>query len=100
MPRYDGMGAKLHGIGIYVQPVGRSRVGLGSSSRRSRRRADPETISPDGVKSNSYKYVAPYFYAQIWVIDAQTMKVIETNDRYDFQRIWTRSRSRSTSRSR
>ena len=85
---YEGMGAKLHGIGIYVQPVGRSRVGMGVGESEIEMSSDPETISPDGEKSHSYKYVAPYFYAQIWVIDAQTMKVIETNDRYDFQRIY------------
>jgi hypothetical protein len=85
---YEGMGAKLHGIGIYVQPVGRSRVGTGVGESEIEMSSDPETISPDGEKSHSYKYVAPYFYAQIWVIDAQTMKVIETNDRYDFQRIY------------
>jgi hypothetical protein len=50
--------------------------------------SDPETISPSGEKSNSYRYIAPYFYAQLWVIDAQTMKVLETNERYDFQRIY------------
>jgi len=64
------------------------RVGMGITDTEIETAFDPETISPDGEKSHSYKYVAPYFYAQIWVIDAQTMKVIETNDRYDFQRIW------------
>jgi hypothetical protein len=89
-PRYlnpgrEGMGPKLHGIGIYIQPLGR---GGRSGEDDIESALDPETISPDGEKSNSYKYVAPYFYAQLWVIDAKTMKVLETNDRYDFQRIY------------
>jgi len=86
-PGYEGMGQKLHGIGVYIQPLGRSTTG-GLLDTAIETSSDPETISPDGEKGNSYKYVAPYFYAQLWVIDAQTMKVIETNERYDFQRIY------------
>jgi hypothetical protein len=85
-PAYEGMGPKLHGVGIYVQPLGRS--GLGTFDGEIETSIDHETISPEGEKSNSYRYVAPYFFAQLWVIDAQTMKVIETNERYDFQRIY------------
>lgn len=85
-PAREGMGAKLQGIGVYVQPVGRSRMGNFESEIDTA--LDPETISPDGEKSNSYRYVAPYFYAQLWVIDAKTMRVLETNERYDFQRIF------------
>ena len=89
-PRYlnverEGIGPKLHGIGVYIQPLGR---GGRSGEDDIESALDPETVSPDGQKGNSYKYVAPYFYAQLWVIDAKTMKVLETNDRYDFQRIY------------
>ena len=83
----EGMGPKLHGIGIYIQPIGRSASGALPDSEIETA-TDPDTTSPDGEKSNSYRYVAPYFYAQLWVIDPKTMKVIETNERYDFQRIY------------
>ena len=82
----EGMGAKLHGIGVYIQPVGRNNPAEGSADIETA--IDPETTSPDGTKAHSYRYVAPYFYAQLWVIDAKTMKVLETNERYDFQRIY------------
>jgi hypothetical protein len=85
-PGREGMGPKLHGIGIYIQPIGRK--GTSSFESELESSIDPETISPSGEKGNSYQYVAPYFYAQLWVIDAKTMKVLETNDRYDFQRIY------------
>ena len=81
----EGMGPKLYGIGIYIQPLGRNRAGWIEDIETG---LDPETVSPSGEKSNSYRYVAPYFYAQVWVIDAQTMKVIEVNERYDFQRLY------------
>lgn len=91
-PRYvpaarEGMGEKLHGIGVYIQPLGRRKTGMGSESEIEMS-ADPETMSPSGETSTSYRYVAPYFYAQLWVLDAKTMKVLETNERFDFQRLY------------
>jgi hypothetical protein len=90
-PRYvggarEGMGEKLHGIGIYVQPLGRNVAGNVDSDLETA--TDPDTVSPSGEKSTSYKYVAPYFYAQIWILDAKTMQVLETRERYDFQRLY------------
>lgn len=87
-PRYlnvarEGMGPKLHGIGVYIQPVRRRDVSEDADTG-----IDPETISPTGEKSRSYEYVAPYFYAQLWILDAKTLTVLETNERYDFQRIY------------
>jgi hypothetical protein len=83
----DGMGDKLQGIGVYVQPLGRNRASFGESEIESS--SDPQTVSPvDGSKSTSYKFVAPYFYAQIWIIDAKTMKVLEKKERYDFIRLY------------
>lgn len=83
-PEHEHMGAKLHGIGVYIQPLGRNRPS-GTDIESS---MDPETISPSGERGRSYRFVAPYFYAQVWVIDAQTLKVLEVNERYDFQRLY------------
>lgn len=84
---WDNMGDKLHGIGVYVQPLGRNRASFVESDIESS--SDPETVSPtDGAKSNSYRFVAPYFYAQVWIIDAKTMKVLEKKERYDFIRLY------------
>ena len=86
-PERDGMGSKLHGIGLYIHAIGRGGhldpLGEGIDTT-----LGYETTSPSGKKDRSDKFVAPYFYAQVWVIDAKTMKVIETNERYDFQRLY------------
>jgi hypothetical protein len=84
---FGGMGEKLHGIGIYVQPLGRNLEGMGLESEI-QSSSDPDTIAPDGRRSSSYKFVAPYFYAQVWVIDAKTMQVLEKNERYDYVRLY------------
>ena len=92
-PRYatigsDGMGDRLQGIGVYVQPLGRGRAN-GFLESEIETSIDPETTSPtDGKRSSSYRYVAPYFYAQVWVIDAKTMQVLEKKERHDFVRLY------------
>ena len=48
-----------------------------------------ETITPDGKPGKrSSRYIAPYNYTQTWVFDAKTLKVLETNARYEFQRVY------------
>jgi hypothetical protein len=89
-PRYvnserEGLGSKLHGIGIYVRPVG---SGFGSDALGEfMLRNDPDTVTPDGQEARSSRFIAPFFYAQVWVLDAVTLQVLETNERYDFQRL-------------
>ena len=83
-----GMGSKLEGIGVYVQPLESSKMGddsgndiLGSEGE--------DTITPDGKPGKiSKRYVAPYNYTQTWVFDAKTLKVLDTSARYEFQRIY------------
>ena len=83
-----GMGSKLEGIGVYVQPLESSKMGddsgndiLGSEGE--------DTITPEGKPGKTSKrYVAPYNYTQTWVFDAKTLKVLDTSARYEFQRIY------------
>jgi hypothetical protein len=86
------MGDKLQCIGIYVQPIGRSLEALNDdetiSSGELATSSDPETFSPDGSASSSYTFTAPYFYANIWIIDARTLEVLEKKERYDFVRFY------------
>jgi len=84
------MGDKLHGIGIYIQPLGRNLDVLGDElgSDEITSSSDPESFAPDGSRSTSYKFSAPYFYAEIWIIDARTMTVLEKKERYDFVRYY------------
>ena len=86
------MGDKLQGIGIYVQPIGRSLEVLNGdetiSSGELATSSDPDTFSPDGTASSSYTFTAPYFYADIWIIDARTLQVLEKKERYDFVRYY------------
>ncbi len=87
-----GMGSKLQGIGIYIQPLGQGSLdetGADGASTNVSPDSGEDTITPDGKPGKtSYQYVAPYFYTQTWVFDAKTMEVIAKESRFDFQKIY------------
>jgi hypothetical protein len=89
-PRYvpyerEMLGSKLQGIGLYVQPFERSRLDPGDEING---RDDIEAISPRGEAVRASSFIAPYFYAQVWVLDARTLEVLYTAERFDLQRIY------------
>lgn len=90
---YSGMGSKLAGIGVFVQPL-KSAASAGLTSDASTTDVDikelgaSDTTSPDGSKSNSKRYVAPFAYLQTWVLDAKTLNVLEKHARHDFTKLF------------
>ena len=94
-PRYvanerAGMGAKLSGIGIYVQTMERSMVAADGSTIADPITDDPDIqgTTPDGKPLRiEGAFVAPFFYTKLWVIDAQTLQVLNTSERFDAQKI-------------
>lgn len=87
-----GMGSKLQGIGIYIQPLGQGSLedtGTDGATTSVNPDSGEDTITPDGKPGKtSYQYVAPYFYTQTWVFDAKTMELIAKESRFDFQKIY------------
>jgi hypothetical protein len=80
----DGMGSKLWGIGLYVQPLESNREAI----------VGAEGVMDDEIrdigankKPRSSTYVAPFFYTQITVLDAKTLAVKRTEARYDFRKM-------------
>jgi hypothetical protein len=76
----QGIGGKLTGIGVYVQPLGEEMDKSGDF-------VDDvvEDTARDQVRSR--RFVAPYFYVQVTTLDAKTLKVIKSESRYDFRKI-------------
>jgi hypothetical protein len=86
----SGMGPKLHGLGVYVQPLtGGSLQGEnGEQDIDVSGQGESDTTNPeDGKKNRSKVYIAPFSYIQVYVIDPKTMKVIEKNARHDFTKL-------------
>lgn len=78
----DRMGSKLHGIGFYVNNIARALDNDDSMGA-----LDDGVVTPEGKETRGQQFIAPFFYARVWVIDPVTMEVLETSDRYDYQRI-------------
>jgi hypothetical protein len=86
----EGMGPKLHGLGVYVQPLtGGSLEGtLDQQEIDVSAQGTSDTTNPeDGKKNRSKIYVAPYSYIQVYVLDPKTMKVVEKVARHDFTKL-------------
>ncbi len=81
MSEREGMGAKLSGLGLYVQPLGAMTE------------AFDEGLLPDAAETidrestTSRRFVAPFFYVQVTWLDAKTLKVNKTESRFDFRKI-------------
>ena len=84
----QGLGSKLGGIGVFVQPLSRGRIGNLDLDIALEALDDPDTMTPDGRPSRSFTYVAPFFYTKLWIVDAKTLQVIDTEERFDYQKIY------------
>ena len=90
---FDGMGTKLHGFGVFSQPLYSGSFDDGAGGGETEFDAagstgESGTVAPDGTKSSSKRYLAPYSYIQIWVLDARTLEIIEKQQRYDNQKLF------------
>ena len=67
-----GLGSKLHGVGVFVQ-------GLNTDSASSEGRY--EVVEPDGTagKMRKNNYIALYYYATLFILDAKTLQVLESS---------------------
>ena len=77
------MGSKLSGIGLYVQPLtSNTEFFFGEGG------VDEEVRDAGKVKKpRSSTYVAPFFYIQVTVLDAKTLRVLRKDERYDYRKM-------------
>lgn len=87
---HNGMGSKLNGLGVYVQPLESARLESENFSVDidPTQQGEAATTGPGGKKSQSKLYIAPFSYLQVVTLDAKTLRVIDKNPRYDFQKLY------------
>ncbi len=83
-----GMGTKLSGIGVYVQPLARMKLEIDGEGEVVNSSSDKEgdfgTINPrTGERSNASTYVAPYFFFDRVTLDARTLKLLSRKAQMD-----------------
>ncbi|MBV8037234.1 hypothetical protein [Roseateles sp.] len=76
-----GMGTKLSGVGVYVQPLASQSAeisGMGDTITLSDTDGDYRTINPNtGERGNSSVYVAPFMYFERFSYDAKTLQLVK-----------------------
>ena len=91
VPRYvsgerDGMGNKLGGIGVYVQPLKNIVVEFGDNGEATTIEHDGQsrTVDPKtGEKGNYSTFIAPFFYFDRVTLDAKTLEVLRRTSHFD-----------------
>ena len=83
MSERQGMGSKLSGIGLYVQPLASGRDPMDDDGPLDDEVRDSGTYK----KQRAKQFVAPFFYMTITVLDAKTLKTIRTDERYDYRKM-------------
>lgn len=84
----QGLGSKLGGIGVFIQPLDRARAGNPGLDGGLEGLLEPDTVTPDGKPTSSSVFVAPFFYTKLWVLDPKTLQVLDVEERFDFQKIY------------
>ena len=82
MSERRGMGSKLSGIGVYVQPLGSGKDAMDDDALE-----DEVRDAGEHQKMRSKKFVAPFFYIKVTVLDAKTLQVLRTDERYDYRKL-------------
>jgi hypothetical protein len=87
----SGMGSKLSGIGVYVQPLASMNFD-GMDAPPTEAVGSEVTWGPgEGsarTRSFSTRFVAPYFYFQIVTLDAKTLEVLSVQARREYTKLW------------
>jgi hypothetical protein len=78
-----GMGSKLVGVGIYVQPLEGTEMGADFGIGM----PEDAVETVDRRKTTAKTFVAPFFYTTVTTLDAKTLKVIKRDARHDFRKI-------------
>jgi hypothetical protein len=87
----SGMGSKLSGIGLYMQPLTSAKLESQTGENLLndlglQLEEETETLKR-GQMARSETYMAPFFYAVVSTLDAKTMKVLKREERYDFRKV-------------
>jgi len=48
-----------------------------------------ETVTtPNGETVKANQFVAPYVYLKIWILDPQTLEVVDSQEIFEYQKMW------------
>ena len=84
----EGLASDTQGMGLFQQGLCQSdnrqgeREGISDCDRR-QVHSGVEVETPNGKKATMARYVAPFYFAKVWVIDPASLQVIDTEVIHD-----------------
>ena len=72
----DGLGPDTQGMGLFTQGLCQSDIRDCDKRRATVGRV--EVTNPKGETIRSDRFVAPYFFAKIWILDPQSLQVLDS----------------------
>jgi hypothetical protein len=82
---HDGMAEKLHGLGVFLEPV--CQGDAWSCDMGFRPKHGPVAKSPDGQSRPANYFVAPYSFIAVWVLDPKTLAVLDKHEVFRHQKL-------------
>jgi hypothetical protein len=71
----EGLAADTQGMGLFTQGLCQSDI---RDCDRRRTNSGVEVTTPKGEKLKADRFVAPYFFAKIWILDPVSLAVLDT----------------------
>jgi len=84
---HDGLGSGMEGIGVFTQPL--CQGDIRSCDTRSRpATAGVAARTPSGDIEPASRYVAPFVFARISIVDPGTLAVLDTQEVFDHEKLF------------
>jgi len=85
----DAMSPRSQGFGVFMQPLCQSQQGsCGMNTDGSTSSAAETVTTPNGETAKANQFVAPYVYLKIWILDPQTLAVVDSQEVFEYQKMW------------
>jgi hypothetical protein len=87
----DGLGHGMEGLGLFTEPLCKDDVNtdMNSCDTRSRPRTRGAlATTPSGEKEAASRYLAPYLFVKVSILDPKTLEVLDTQEIFDHEKIF------------
>jgi hypothetical protein len=90
----DAMPGRTQGFGVFMQPLCQSlsgACGMNSIGKFGDGQfgSGGETVqTPEGKTIKANQFVAPYVFLKIWILDAKTLAVTDSQEVFEYQKMW------------
>jgi hypothetical protein len=81
-----GLTGEQQGIGVFMQPLCQSD--LRDCDRAAAANSGVDVKTPEGESARASRFIAPYFFAKVWILEPQTLEVIDTQVMHDHTKMW------------